>query len=234
MLKEEELVLEINEQVNIRFQERDEVEDEDDGDDYDDYDLDSSDDEDDEFLWGDSELDYQINRREYDETSAFLDIVNNWDGQQRTEWHDDDLDSNAEEYDYPDSDDLIEEGEDDITPHHVSNISSFRSSSDVPRNKRTYGQVITNPDLGSDVSENKRACSKIEVEDDDEDDEFLWGDSELDYQINRREYDETSAFLDIVNNWDGQQRTEWHDDDLDSNAEEYDYPDSDDLMEDYS
>ena len=97
-----------DDQVNIRFQERDEVEDEDDGDD-DDYDLGSSDDEDDEFLWGDSKLDYQINREEYDETSAFLDLVNNWDGQQRTEWHDDDLDSNAVEYDYPDSDDLMED-----------------------------------------------------------------------------------------------------------------------------
>lgn len=196
----------------------------------DDHDLDSSDDEDDEFLWGESELDYQVNREEYDEAGAFLDLVNNWDGQQRTEWHDDDLDSNAMEHDYPDSEDLIEEGENDITPHHVSYVSSFRSSSNVPRNKRTYGQVVTNPDLGSDVSENKKAC--FEIEDDDEDDEFLWGESEHEYQVNRREYDETRYFLELANNWDGQQRTEWHDDDPDFEGIEYDYPDSDDLMED--
>ena len=66
----------------------------------------------------------------------------------------------------------------------------------------------------------------------DEDDEFLWGDFEHEYQVNRREYDETGAFLELANNWDGQQRTEWHDDDPDFEGIEYDYPDSDDLMED--
>ena len=71
-----------------------------------------------------------------------------------------------------------------------------------------------------------------EVDEDDEDDEFLWGESEHEYQVNRREYDETGAFLELANNWDGQQRTEWHNDDPDFEGIEYDYPDSDDLMED--
>jgi len=73
------------------------------------FDEDDEDDEDDEYLWGESELDYQVNRREYDETRYFLELANNWDGQQRTEWHDDDPDFEGMEYDYLDSDDLIED-----------------------------------------------------------------------------------------------------------------------------
>ena len=76
---------------------------------FDEVDEDDEDDEDDEYLWGESELDYQVNRREYDETRYFLELANNWDGQQRTEWHDDDPDFEGMEYDYLDSDDLIED-----------------------------------------------------------------------------------------------------------------------------